>query len=501
MKILLDTNIIIHREGSLVVNENIGDLFRWLDNLNYVKYVHPVTVDEINKYGDEKIRNAFNAKLASYNILIINSKLDPKIEEIIKNTDKSDNDINDSKILNEAYSSNVDYLVTEDKKIFEKAELLKIGDRVYSIDTLLDKIRHENPDLAEYKTLSVKKDRFININLEDKFFDSFKSDYPDFDDWVRRKSQDVAYVCRDENNKIVAFLYLKIEERTEPYNNLVPTFEPKKRLKIGSFKVILYGVELGERFLKIAFDNAIRFKVDEIYLTIFNNSIEEQLLILLIKRFGFIEYGVKENKYGKEAVYVREMIKKFDNKNPSLTYPHFSRKSRMFIVSIYPEYHTELFPDSILKTESPDNFKRNEPHRNAIRKIYISWSLFRDLIPGDTIIFYRTGGNYKGVISTIGVVQNCIKDIENKDHFLRLCRGRSVFSESELVKRWNRNGNSKPFLVQFLYTYSFPKRINLKKLIELGIIKSAPRGFDMIDNEKLKLIIKETHTDESYIVD
>ena len=31
MKVLLDTNIIIHREASKVVNQDVGTLFKWLD--------------------------------------------------------------------------------------------------------------------------------------------------------------------------------------------------------------------------------------------------------------------------------------------------------------------------------------------------------------------------------------------------------------------------------------------------------------------------------------
>ena len=50
MKILLDTNIVIHREAATVVDEDIGVLFRWLDNLHYTKCIHAVTVEEIEKH-------------------------------------------------------------------------------------------------------------------------------------------------------------------------------------------------------------------------------------------------------------------------------------------------------------------------------------------------------------------------------------------------------------------------------------------------------------------
>jgi hypothetical protein len=53
-------------------------------------------------------------------------------------------------------------------------------------------------------------------------------------------------------------LYLKIEREREPYPDILPPFQPKKRLKIGTFRVELMGFKLGERFLKIIFDNAIK---------------------------------------------------------------------------------------------------------------------------------------------------------------------------------------------------------------------------------------------------
>ena len=154
----------------------------------------------------------------------------------------------------------------------------------------------------------------------------------------------------------------------------------------------LNGFKLGERLLKVVFDNALVQRVDEIYVTIFPRSILQQRLIQLLEDFGFRLHGEKRNPYGTESVYVRDMTPRFDRSNPSSRFPFVSRSARVFLVPIYPSYHTELLPNSILKTESPVNFVEQQPHRNAIRKVYVSRSIFRDLHPGDVIVFYRTGG-------------------------------------------------------------------------------------------------------------
>lgn len=39
MKALIDTNIIIHREASKVINQDVGILFRWLERAKYTKSI------------------------------------------------------------------------------------------------------------------------------------------------------------------------------------------------------------------------------------------------------------------------------------------------------------------------------------------------------------------------------------------------------------------------------------------------------------------------------
>ena len=50
MRILLDTNIIIHREASKVRNADIGKLFNWFDKTKATKIVHPLTIQEISTH-------------------------------------------------------------------------------------------------------------------------------------------------------------------------------------------------------------------------------------------------------------------------------------------------------------------------------------------------------------------------------------------------------------------------------------------------------------------
>ncbi|MGD9158681.1 MAG: PIN domain-containing protein, partial [Desulfobacteraceae bacterium] len=303
MKILLDTNIIIHREASSVVHDEVGVLFRWIDNLNYKKYVHPITVDELSQYRDPKTRKTIKVKLENYNVLKTTAPIAKEVQALSDDVDKSQNNINDTAILNELFSNRVDIIITEDKNLRHKASFLGISEKVFTIDAFLEKVIAENPDFTDYNILSVKKEHFGNIDINQPFFASLKTNYQEFVDWFNKKADETAYACYSDNN-LMAFLYLKVENERESYTDIEPTLPPKKRLKIGTMKVTLNGFRLGERFLKIVFDNALRFKVDEIYVTLFSNSIEQERLINLLEEFGFYFHGYKTNHNGRESVYI-----------------------------------------------------------------------------------------------------------------------------------------------------------------------------------------------------
>ena len=198
----------------------------------------------------------------------------------------------------------------------------------------------------------------------------------------------------------------------------------------------------------------------------------------------------------------------FNPDNPKLSFPFYKRSVDTYFCPIWPDYHTSLFPDSILNNESPDDFRENEPYRNAISKVYISRSFYKNLHCGDNIIFYRTGGLYEGVITTIGIVHK-IYFPKTVDEFKDVCRRKSIFSEAELEKEWHRRAKNgqwyQPFVVEFLYTYSLPTpKINLFRLIKEGIIDSierVPRGFELLSHDKVDKILEISRADESFIVD
>ena len=264
----------------------------------------------------------------------------------------------------------------------------------------------------------------------------------------------------------MAFLYVKREGKIEDYSDVDPPFSPAFRLKIGTFKVVSDGFKLGERFLKIVFDNALRYEVDEIYVTGFRRTPEQDRLIRMLEDWGFLFHGTKTTQAGTEQVLVRDFRPGFRHNRPPSHIPvPIAKDPPVHCSDLSPISHGTA-PRLHLEYRVPLTTScENRPNRNAISKVYVSRSYERGLRSGDVIVFYRTGSgtapaHYTSVATTLGVVQDVITNIPSKTAFVSACRKRSVFSDEELGKHWDFTPSNRPFVVNFLYVHSFPKRPN-----------------------------------------
>lgn len=140
MKALLDTNILIHREANKIINEEIGTLFNWLDRLHYEKCIHRLSVEELKKHSDPSVVKTIQTKIKNYNTLKTEAPETEDITQIRNKYDRNDNDGIDTSLLKEVYSNRVNFLITEDRKIHEKASDLGISDLVFTIDDFMKKV-------------------------------------------------------------------------------------------------------------------------------------------------------------------------------------------------------------------------------------------------------------------------------------------------------------------------------------------------------------------------
>ncbi|WP_447885729.1 N-acetyltransferase [Serratia fonticola] len=349
---------------------------------------------------------------------------------------------------------------------------------------------------------------FSQVDFSDAFFDSLKADYSiGFVTWFNKKAatpSEKAYVLYNDDRSIDGFMYLKNESGV--INDITPHLENGNHLKIGTFKFNPKGTLRGQRFLKKIFDHAIKDKSDNIYVTIFD---KHSYLIRLFQQYGFIKFGIKESQNGTENVLVREMSKKQRTGDLLADYPYIYNQGNenKFLLAIYPTFHTRLFPDSKLVTESPD-IVSDVSHANSIRKIYICGMQDAMLMkPNDIIVIYRTGDNqgpafYRSVVTSICVVERVrtIDSFVSQDEFINYCVKYSVFSESELLSFYKTK--KYPYIISFTYNLALPKRLNRATLInDVGMNSSSYWGVMKLTDAEFNKILELGNVDESIIVD
>ncbi|MNG63979.1 hypothetical protein D3C79_222150 [compost metagenome] len=152
--------------------------------------------------------------------------------------------------------------------------------------------------------MSIEEKYFCEVDLNDPFFNSLRADYEGFDKWFLSKGMNIAYVSHNDVGEIDGFLYLKVED--EALEDMTPSFSKEKRVKLGTFKIDAHGTKLGERFVRIVFQYAMKNKLKDIYVTIFD---KHSGLIKLLTKFGFALKSRKNSNTinGQEGVYFRKL--------------------------------------------------------------------------------------------------------------------------------------------------------------------------------------------------
>lgn len=344
----------------------------------------------------------------------------------------------------------------------------------------------------------IQRKKFADIDLADPFFDSLKTDYSEFEEWFLKKGKkDKSAFVIEQDSSVEAFLYLKKEE--EELVDLKPKLPSKQRLKIGTFKINPHGTRLGERFIKKIFDYAIALKIPEVYVTIFP---KHKGLIDIFLKYGFEEVAEKTTHNGTEKVYLKSLDKKFGDIYKD--YPLINLNTSKFLLSIYPKFHTRLFPDSKLDNENFTVLK-DQSHTNSIHKIYICFMDVSALKPGNLIVIYRTTDGkgpawHRSVITSICTVEELLSknDFTTKNDFINYCKKYSVFTPEELGSYYEKN---RVFVIKMTYNVAFEKRVVRKDLItDVGIPQEIYWGFFQIEEDHFETILKLGGIDESFVI-
>lgn len=487
MRVLLDTNVFIYREDDHVISENLQELLKVMNTAKASIAIHPSSIEDLKSDFDETRKKVMSSKIKTYPFLETppDPEKDTSYLDIVKNGIKK-NDKIDNIILYSVYRDAVDFLITEDRGIHKKAAKLGINDRVLLIDEALQIFKsliHKESIIAPP---ALRTEIVYNLNYEDPIFNTLKEEYhPEFGDWFKKISREgrKSWVYYRKDGSIGAILIYKFED--EAIDNARPPLPKKKRLKIALMKVTYIGYKIGELFIKMAVDLAIKNNIYEIYLTHFTKP--EDQLVGLITEYGFDKVAVRPKGDKLEDIYIKELaiesspVMSMDPLELSKRfYPSFydGEKINKFIVPIRPEFHAKLFTDFPGRQPTLSEYAGEFiVEGNTIKKAYLSHSRIKRMRPGDIILFYRSEDLQ--AITSIGVIERIYSGLNDSDKILRLVGKRTVFSREEI------DALVKDPVSVFLFRHHLHlnRSIGLEELKRRGILSSWPQSVTEISHE------------------
>lgn len=493
MHLLIDTNIFIYREDDHIISQSVSDLFGLLREIAVDIFIHPASVADIQRDTDTRRREIMLSKLRTYRELSTppsasnDTAFIALVGEPKKHQDRVDNEI-----LYAVNKGAVDFLITEDAGIHQKALAIGASDRILHIDDALEFFKRFLPKKEKLFTPpSLKEDFMYNLNLDDPFFDTLKEEYPrfgespSFEEWFNQKSRDhrkcfVSYQTRDH---IGALLIKKIE------NDKIDTEPPlpkKNRVKITTLKVTDYGHKIGELLLKLSFDSSVQNNAEEIYLTHFTKP--DDRLVALIREYGFEKAAV--NLRG-EDIFLKKLvvddpsiIKNSPREIYKRYYPTFydGTAVKKWIIPIRPEFHQKLFTDvEQRQTTLAEHSGGFLVEGNAIKKAYLCNAKTRQMTEGDVVLFYRSVD--ASAITSLGVVEEAYTGVSDTNKILQLVGKRTVYSPEEI------ESFDKPLtIVLFRHITHLVTPLSLDALKSLGILKTAPMTINKITDDNYRII-------------
>ena len=488
-KILLDTNMMIYLLDDHILDEKISKLTKILyDSDKYIIAIHPNTIVEARKIKDQNKKNIFISKLEVYKII----ENPPRAtEDFNKQVGfKNKNDLIDNEMLYAVERNCVSYFITNDKELLKKAEILKLNDRVLSIDEAINKFKEEEKVIVETPVF-IKKEFLYNMDLNDDFFTTLRFDYKGFDNWFikKQRKEEMAYVTMTKENKVTSFLMLKEEDENEDYSAFEKPFSPAKRIKVSTFKVSDTGKKIGECFIKIMVNEAIQKNVDEIYVTTFE---KQESLIYLLKQYGFKLFTHKnttksDDTIEREAIYVKNIKDKSQ-------YPFVQLKDQgIFVFPVIPKYHKLLFEDAEESYQiSIDDTQGKNTSANAIKKAFISNAKIKKIKPGDIVLFYAS--HNRKAITVLGIVETTWNDFESQEEIFNIVRKRTAYDEEELKLVTQLDS----LVIMFKHYITFKNPITYDFLYNNGIVNGYIQGPISIEREDFEKIIEEGQTQNMF---
>ncbi|MEQ6249886.1 GNAT family N-acetyltransferase [Sulfitobacter sp. HNIBRBA3233] len=499
---LIDTNVFIGLEDDREIDPNFSK-FLQLASKNGVKvFVHEAAKDDIARDKDANRRRVSLSKFEKFPAIskvrgLTEVQLVEKFGELRK-----PNDIVDATLLHTLSLDVADFLVTEDRKLHERARkhAPELSDRLLFVADATSLLR-STFEPVDVPIRYIEEVEAHTIPSDDPIFESLRSDYNDFDPWWKKcvvQQRKCWIVTRHGGGGIAGILIRKDETGADTD----ATLPGQKILKICTFKVgpENRGIKLGELLLKQVLWFAQSNGYDATYLTTYP---KQAALIELLEFYGFqqtIERSDGELVYEKPISTARLIVPSgatiFDIQRSN--YPRFSTEPfiKGYGVPIKEDYHDELFPE-LKDVRQADMFEHvglsGGPSRpgNTIRKVYLSRSPANLKQPGAILVFYKGKSNSppSQAITAIGILENMELAHSTKE-LMQLAQRRSVYSEAQLEK-WGATEDRPVKVMNFLLAGYFDDPVALADLQKIGVVGKHPsQAIFQIDRAPLEALLQ-----------
>lgn len=481
---LIDTNILIGLEDHRTVQPAYSKFLSLAAKHKVDVFVHEVARDDILRDKDVVRRNIALSKIEKYLVLpkrrgLMQADLEAEFGSI-----KKANDLVDATLLHALKIDAVDFLVTQDRGLHERAQRRSadLGRRVLFVGDAAELLT-QTYEPKEVPIRHVAEVMAHTIDHEGDFFDSLRDGYADFNRWWKEKcvkQRRPCWVVYD--NDELAGLVVRKDEGADDTDAVT---KAQRVLKICTFKVRpeKRGVKLGELLLKQVLWFAQLNGYDIAYLTSYQ---DQTALINLLEFYGFYRAGEKSNG---ELIYERGFA---SSKLAQVTgqtifeaarqnYPRFlvTREVRGFGIPIKEAYHDTLYPDlwNPRQWDLFDGASRAEtPSRpgNTIRKVYLCRAQSNLAESGSVLFFYKSTSKEppSQSVTALGILEDVTLADSIKDLMLKT-GGRSVYSEIELEK-WGASPERPVKVINYLLIGYIEPPVSLGELRDMGIVKGSP---------------------------
>lgn len=480
MKLLLDTNIFIPLEPAtptdLAPNTEVAaTLSRLAQAGGHTLFLHPASSFDIGRDQNADRAGLRRVLSTKYPQLPDPPPLTPALTKVIGTSEAGSNNWVDDMLVAALEADAVDLLVSEDKGVRKKARRMGLDGRVLTLDEAIRILGGTPPIVAPPAVRSVKAHA---LPKDDPIFESFREDYPGFDDWFARCRRQHRQAWKIDGSPTLAAFCIVKDDEEHPGLDL-----GARPLKLCSFKVApaFNGFKYGELLLKTVFDHSFSNENTGIFVTAFEKHGE---LLELLEDFGF-KRKEQRTELG-ELILAKKLCP--DAALSGLDYhiafgpPRFDVTRPWYIVPIQPRYSDVLFPET---ANTKSLFEGRFSFGNAIRKAYLCHSACRQLLPGDVLAFYRTQRS-QGLVA-IGVVEDTLVS-HDAAAIARAVARRTVYSSDEIKNLCHART---VLAIRFRQAKLVTPRRSAVELTRAGVFTRAPQSIMRVGREGTEWLIDQ----------